>query len=537
MHNTGEQRLTDSSQSVQEGAGSYRKSRNALPDLMIQLLNKPALRTFLTGLALWGVFVLFLALVQFSTPNMPDNDGFYHIKLAYIMRLEGLKPIFPWLPLTILNPREYYDHHFLFHVALIPFTLGDLRLGAKWASVIFASLAFLPVWWLFRTQRISYAPLWAFGLLAVSEAFIYRMSITRAQSLSLAVLVIGLHWLLSGKHLRLFFLAFLYVWLYNAFPLLLIAAGIFVLAAWITDHRLDLRPVVFTGAGLGLGLLINPYFPYNLIFAYQHILPKLVEATSTSVGSEWYPYDTGQLLSNSPLALFLFVAGTLGLGLAGRKMELRTAVAFFFACLFGLMLFQSRRFIEYFPAFSLIFAAFALQPLIDANRNRPSHAPLVSASFRPWLPGILLLALLLPASWLTLQASQKSIQGSSPYQLFQGASAWLEANTPAGERVFQTDWDDFPRLFYYNTHNTYLIGLDPTYMQIYNSDLYDQWVAITRGRVEQPSLPILADFGARFVISDLEHDGFLRQAGRDPFMREVYRDDHAVVFEVLTKLE
>jgi hypothetical protein len=74
-------------------------------------------------------------------------------------------------------------------------------------------------------------------------------------------------------------------------------------------------------------------------------------------------------------------------------------------------------------------------------------------------------------------------------------------------------------------------------MQIYNSDLYDQWVAITRGRVEQPSLPILADFGARFVISDLEHDGFLRQAGRDPFMREVYRDDHAVVFEVLTKLE
>ncbi len=48
-------------------------------------------------------------------------------------------------------------------------------------------------------------------------------------------------------------------------------------------------------------------------------------------------------------------------------------------------------------------------------------------------------------------------------------------NTPEGELVFQTDWDDFPRLFFYNTHNTYLIGLDPTYMQLYNSKLYDLW--------------------------------------------------------------
>jgi hypothetical protein len=80
--------------------------------------------------------------VQFSTPNLPDNDGYYHIKLAEIMRTEGLKPAFPWLPLTILNAREFYDHHFLFHVALIPFTFDDLRLGAKFAAVIFAALAF-----------------------------------------------------------------------------------------------------------------------------------------------------------------------------------------------------------------------------------------------------------------------------------------------------------------------------------------------------------------------------------------------------------
>ena len=175
-------------------------------------------RVAILGLVLFAVFFVAMAWVQFSTPDMPDNDGFYHIRLAEIMRTQGLKPEFPWLPLTILNPREFSDHHFLFHVGLIPFTFGDLRLGAKWAAVFYASLAFLSIWWLLRGQQVPYAWLWAVGLLAVSEAFLYRMSITRAQSLSLAVLALGLHWMLKQRYHYLIALAFIYVWLYDAFP-------------------------------------------------------------------------------------------------------------------------------------------------------------------------------------------------------------------------------------------------------------------------------------------------------------------------------
>src|SRR5512139_794438 len=130
-------------------------------------------------LGLFFLFVIGMSVIQFATPDMPDNDGFYHIKLAWLMRTEGLKPEFPWLPLSILNAREFYDHHFLFHVALIPFTFGDLRMGAKWAAVFFAALAFLSVWWLLRQQRVPYSALWALGMLVISEAFLYRMSITR----------------------------------------------------------------------------------------------------------------------------------------------------------------------------------------------------------------------------------------------------------------------------------------------------------------------------------------------------------------------
>ena len=273
--------------------------------------------------------ISFLALVQFSTPDLPDNDGFYHIKMAYLMRTEGLKPAFPWLPLTILNQAEFSDHHFLYHAALIPFTFGDLRLGAKWSAVFFASLAFLSVWNLLKNAHIPYASLWALGLLAVSEAFIYRMSITRAQSLSLLVLMLGFDWLLRKKYLALGVLGFAYVWLYDGFPLLLILSLAVALSEWLIEKRLDLRLLMYIAGGIALGLVINPYFPQNIIFTVRHILPKLTDATAISVGNEWFPYDTAQLLQNSPLTLAAFMSGVLALGLSGKRMDTRTLAGFY----------------------------------------------------------------------------------------------------------------------------------------------------------------------------------------------------------------
>jgi hypothetical protein len=487
----------------------------------------------LLPIALFLLFFLGMAWIQFATPDMPDNDGFYHIKLAWLMRTEGLKPDFPFLPLSILNESEFYDHHFLFHVALIPFTFGDLRMGAKWAAVVFASLAFLAVWYLFQRQRVPLAWLWALGLLGISDAFLFRMSITRAQSLSLGMLALGYAWLLEGKHKHLAVLGFIYVWMYDAFPLMIALVVLHFLAVALTEHRLEFRPLFYTSAGIILGMLINPYFPDNLIFSYHHMLPKLADATSVRVGNEWFPYDTKQLLDNSLPALATFASGVLALGLSGRRMDSRTTLALFVALLFGLMLFQARRFVEYFPPFVLIFAAFAWAPLFESAMASLS----VGFPSRPRqrFPA-LLLALAVGLSIIaSLSPARQAVDGSKPYGLYANASLWLEKNTPSGARVFQTDWDDFPRLFYYNTHNTYLIGLDPTYLQLYDADLYDLWVDITQGKVEQPSQIIASTFDARYIHTDLNHQDFLQVAAEDPGLKEVYRDDQAVVFEVVTQ--
>ena len=497
--------------------------------LMKILRNNPRLTRFIP-LLLFALFVGGMAYVQFATPDMPDNDGYYHIKLAYLMRTEGLKPDFPWLPLTILNENEFYDHHFLFHVALIPFTFGDLRLGAKWAAVIFASLAFLSIWYLFHRQRIPQGWLWALAILGISDAFLYRMSITRAQSLSLAVLALGFAWILEGKHRHLGILAFLYVWLYDAFPLLPMLAVLHLIVIALVERRFEYRPLLFISIGIILGLLINPYFPDNIIFSFRHMLPKLTDITSVRVGNEWYPYDTGQLLENSLPALVAFGSGVLALGLLGRKMDVRTGTGLLATLLFGLMLFQSRRFIEYFPPFALIFAAFAWAPLF------PDLKPASASQTRPnlqTLSAIILAFAVAFSAFKALPATQESIRKSKPYNLYADASAWLEENSAAGDRVFQTDWDDFPRLFYYNTHNTYLAGLDPTYMQLYDQETYDLWVLITRGEVQQPSQFIANHFHSRYVHSDLKHGNFIRKAEQDPGLREVYRDEQAVLFEVV----
>lgn len=494
------------------------------------------IQTVLFPILLFLLFFAGMAAIQFASPDMPDNDGFYHIKLAWLMRTEGLKPDFHWLPLSILNPREFYDHHFLFHIALIPFTFGDLHIGAKWAAVTFASLAFLAIWVLLHRQRVPLAWLWVIGLLGISDAFLFRMSITRAQSLSLGFLALAFLWLLEGKYKRLGILAFLYVWMYDAFPLIMALAFLYFLSVLLIERRFEFRALLFVGAGIALGMIVNPYFPHNITFFIDHVAPKLTDATSVSVGNEWFPYDTSQILENSLPALVAFVSGALALGLSGRKMDLRTTFAFFSALLFGLMLFQARRFVEYFPPFALIFAAFAWSPLLaDLYPETAEYTESPSLGFlRAYMPAILLALLIVVSVVKAIPVAQKRLSESKPYNLYAGASLWLMKNTAEGERVFQTDWDDFPRLFYFNTYNTYLVGLDPTYMQLYDEKLYDTWVDITRGNVAQPSEVIASRFDSRFVHTDLNHGAFLAQAKKDPGLKEVYRDDQAVIFEVIT---
>jgi hypothetical protein len=481
-------------------------------------------RALLTAAALFALFSILLGFVQFGTPSLADNDGFYHLRMGALLRQYGLRIPFIWLPQSILSPAAFYDHHLLYHAYLSLFAVGSdqfMLIAAKFASIFMPAMAFVAIWWLLRGQRVRWAPIWALGLFAVSQAFLYRMSMPRAQSASLLMLALGLHWLLQRKYWPLIPLGFLYVWLYDAFPLLLVMGGVVIIATFMTERRLEWKVLVFPAIGLVLGLIVNPYFPQNISFIISHLLPKL-GGSSVSVGNEWYPYDTWVLIGNSGFALAAFILGAFAPGWRGQKIDRAALAAFGLSIVFAVMLFKARRFIEYFPAFALIFAALAINPLLD-RITRPD---------RRLIPIGLAAILIVPLIITLTQARAAMADQTKPAETYAAASYWLAQYAPPGAQIFQTDWDDFPRLFFYNTSSVYTIGLDPTYMQLYDADLYDTWVDITQGKVNAASAVIRSRFHGDYVLTDLAHTAFIDQARHDPGLIEVFRDKFCIIYAV-----
>src|SRR6185295_17054935 len=100
---------------------------------------------------------------------------------------------FPWLPLTTLNPRDYVDHHLLFHIFQIPFAaFSDPRLGAKVGSAFFGSLAVLSCYWLLLKYRVRYPFAWLTALLACSAPFLFRMNMAKAPPLAIVYLIVAI---------------------------------------------------------------------------------------------------------------------------------------------------------------------------------------------------------------------------------------------------------------------------------------------------------------------------------------------------------
>ncbi len=266
------------------------------------------------------------------------------------------------------------------------------------------------------------------------------------------------------------------------------------------------------------GLVINPYFPRNLMFIYDHYIAKL-DIEAVSVGMEWYPYTTTQLISNAGGALVAFLAGIAALSINRQRINLQTAFFLVLSVIFGYMVFQSKRFIEYFPLFPILFCAFAWQPLIP------------SIPMRKWTT-LGVAAVIVTMAYFNVKSTRADLEGYTPPEFLQGGAEWLAQNTEEGSMVFQTDWDDFPRLFFFDSHNTFIIGLDPTYLSLADQTLFDKWVDLTQGRSEQGlAADIRSTFNTCYAITDLEHGNFIKAAARDPEMTEVFRDDSSAVYQ------
>jgi len=502
-----------------------------------------------------------------------DWDGYYHIKWSSLL-WENFKhghwlPTFQWLPLTVLNPHDYADHHFLFHLLQIPFLwFFEPVTAAKVAAVMFATLAIFSVYWMMFRYGVKHQLVWLAALMTCSNAFFYRMNMAKAPPLTIIISVLGIHLLFQRKYVWLLPLMFAFVWTYSLFPLLFIAAVIWtIIIAW-NERRFEWRPVVYTGVGLVLGNIINPYFPQNLYLFWEHFTEKFRIGSdfAVAVGGEWYPYAGNELLMIFPIALAAMVLGYILF--VPRKAALPEKAAFFLAFVTILLAaqFRSKRFAEYFPPFAILFAAFAwtsftepkvaelpeefqreIDPYLDVDKPTEKAAWVRAAKIAaPWVVGIFL-----SIWWFynlvglhqfgqNIDGMRDEISGNEPDAKYRAAMRWATGrdetgaeNIPAGEIIFNCNWDDFPKLFFLDTEHRYVYGLDPNYLYSANPDLYKAVKDITEGKVDDPGPMIVEKFGSHYVMSDAkENTDFIAKALESGWFDEVYSDDEARILKI-----
>jgi hypothetical protein len=474
----------------------------------------------------WGALLgalLVLVGLQLTTPNLVGNDSYFHIRYAAVVRaagVSGFPPRFPWLPLTILAPDRYADHHMLYHVLLTPFTLGDLRIGGKIAAVV-GTMAFVVtfVWVLRRAGAVPLA-IAVLALGASSADMLFRLSMTRVQALSLVCLLLGFHLAFAHRHLALAALACVYAWLYDGFPLLLVPVAAVIGAELLTERRFRPGIGLAAVAGMAVGLVVNPYFPEYLTFMWQHMGDKLVDHDTLRVGREWSPYDPAGLFANALAALVYVAFGVAALGEGRWRHEGRAIAALAVAAVFlGLML-RSQRFVEYFAPLATFFAALAGGPLV-AELTITKRRALVA-----------LLATVAVANVIGIGVMLARRGGHTPYDRYAAAAELVEREAPPGAMLCTTDWDDFPWLYFYNVQSTYLIGLDPTYLRNRYRDAYWDWVDASNGKVPRPSEVFGDRLPCAYVLSDRDHSGFLDLAANDPGLEHVLADERMVLFRV-----
>jgi hypothetical protein len=315
---------------------------------------------------------------------------------------------------------------------------------------------------------------------------------------------------------------------------------------------------VWTIAGTIAGFVINPYFPKNVALFVEHVLIKVrFNDFSTSVGSEWYPYESWFFLVSCVVAFAAMLVGYIAFDWSDRRRAARPLFFLVFSTLLMIASFRSRRFVEYWPPFAILFAAFTLQAILDGARRGalgrlPEHVlddlqPFLdrhetaeeSARRRHrenWQTGAAVFVGLLLGVVLVINVYQtaKELGEESGPDRYRSGMEWVRNHVPAGEMVFNTDWDDFPKMFFYDTTHTYASGLDPTYLLDKNPELSKLYEDITLGKIKDAA-PIIRDrFGAHYVFSDNEdvHNDFYFNAKESGWFDIVYEDEECTVLHI-----
>jgi hypothetical protein len=511
--------------------------------MLINMLRNIKKSTYYTIFSYIILFLVCLSLFSWwqASDNFPDPDAFYHMKMAELTSQQGIITSFPWMQYTVL--KDYYvDHHLLYHILLIPFiTILSPLYGIKISVILFATSFIVGFSLLLHAWKIKYSAFYGL-VMALTIPLMFRLNLVKANSLSLLVLFLGFYFACKKKYVWLFFLSLIYVWTYGGFILLLCVTGSYLIIDFIYHKKIGWQTLLSIFLGFAAGIIINPYFPKNILFYWQQLVQIGIinYQDKIGVGGEWYPYGLVELLSGCSLVTILVFVSLILFFIFIKKQNSLSWCSLFLFIIGLILVLKSRRYIEYYVPFSIFFIANALNVFFAQY----SWLDLKNILVKFWQKNIVAklilfvvtvyFSLIIPAIIVKdCLRNRDDLRSGIPYEKFSQASQWLMNNTPAGSIVLHSDWDEFPDLFYYNSHNYYIVGLDPTFMYNYNKDLYWKWVNITIGK-QKDNLPhiLREDFHASYVFLEKDHTEMDSNLQQYDELELVYDDEEAKIYKV-----
>lgn len=474
-------------------------------------MKKHLVIVFITAVAVASIF-------QFSSTTLHD-DGYFYSKMAQLFWDEGLLADFPWINFGTPHG-NFTGIHFFFYILVSPF----VKLHPVWGLKAFSALVFglfSTTFFALLSRRTStkYAYVGLILLVVSSASFFYRANLNRPLAWA-GFLFLLLIWALLNKKLSLLALTCgILVLSYDGFFISAPIVAVYLAVDFFQTRKVDYRALAVFLLAMAAAVLVHPYFP-GILTSPHAALVNQWQYRGILDSNEWQPLDFSD--PSNVVNLINIVAG-LGLAAFFTSRRPNTLESGFYPllalCSFAAMIFASR-FVDFYVPFALLFSVPLIAPYLDKipwkkifDRLRQNPLSALSA---------LNLALLLGFFAffnLAMVTEQLAVQGRA--DAFRSASEFLRKHSAAGSVVFNTQWDQFPKLFFWNDHNYYVVGLNPVFLFAKSPEHYWQWQHLAQDELLscerkfctdqpkstlKPEKVIKSTFGTRLIFLETERN-------------------------------
>tara|TARA_B100000315_G_scaffold185997_1_gene175268 strand:- start:26673 stop:27701 length:1029 start_codon:yes stop_codon:yes gene_type:complete len=339
--------------------------------------------------------------------------------------------------------------------------------------------------------------------------------------LVIALLILTIYFLQKRKYLFLAITSFVFVSIHSSFVFQILIIILFVISEKIFSKKVDLKLLLYPFVGMILGLVINPYFPNNILLLFTQIFKVNLIANLFNV--EWKPWTLFEFIKNNILVL-LFILVSLFLVFKNKKITKIQTLYFSLTIFFLVYTLLSRRMQEFLVPFSILALAFLFNDYYDRiSKIKFYNVIKISA--------VLILVI---AALLNFTLLRQDITNNDFVHNYDNCADWMKNNIPKNSLVF-TNAYAFPYLFFKNSDIIYTHGIDLTYSYLYEPEKFERYMEVLEGTAKGNEDYIVKDYQPDYVFSgkikqDIQLFNYIVRNKEN--YKAVYEDEWCAVLEV-----